>query len=65
MVDGFTLMMLVFIGLIILVPIMYFGALWYSHVIYVLDIKELNRRDWFERMGLCETALMKQKRFLK
>lgn len=58
-------LILIAIGLIILIPIMYFGALWYSHLIYVLDIKELNKRDWFERMGLCETALIKQKRVLK
>lgn len=52
-------------GFMILIPIMYFGALWHSHLMYVLDLKELNRRDWLERTGLCETALIKRKRFIK
>lgn len=57
-------LILIIIGLIILIPTMYFGALLHSHLIYVLDMKELNRRDWFERVGLCETALIKRKRFM-
>ncbi len=49
----------------ILIPIMYFGALWHSQIIYKIQMKELNRRDWLSTIGLHETALLKRKRFLK
>lgn len=52
-------------GFMILIPIMYFGALWHSQIIYKIQMKELNRRDWLSTIGLHETALLKRKRFLK
>jgi len=46
--------------------IMYFGGLWYSHLIYKIQMKELNKRYWYHKMQLNETAhFVRQTRFLK
>ena len=62
-IDGVTLVLIVVgLGLMLLIPIINFGAIWYSSLIYKVQMKEMNQRHWLSNMGLWETSLMKRKR---
>ncbi len=66
MIDAFTFVSLSIIVALLVMPIMYFGGLWHSLWIYKIQMKELDKRYWYHRMQLNETArFVKQTRFLK
>ena len=64
-IDGFTVMLIV-TGIMFLIPIFNFSAIYISKWIYMTQMKELKKRLWYYRMGLTETGcLTKHTRFLK
>ena len=58
MIDAFTFVSLSVMVALLMMPIMYFGGLWYSHLIYKIQMKELDKRYWYHRMGMLETACL-------
>jgi len=66
MIDAFTIVSLSVMVALLVMPIMYFGGLWHSRWMYKIQMKELDKRYWYHRMGLAETGcLIKHTRYLK
>ena len=66
MINGSIFVLISIIVASVILIMYYFGALWHTRWLYKIQMKELDKRYWYHRMGLAETGcLTKHTRFLK